>query len=95
MGIAGQEGFWDRLERVRDALEQPGEGNRETRVAAVEDALEIEVKVGILGTRAGLATERLRRAAQVLVDDQRATPWLTSHRSRPNPNWLGVGRWPW
>jgi len=55
----------------------------------------MEVKTGILGKRGGLPGERLRRAARVLVDDERATPWITSHWSTPNPQGVGVARWPW
>ena len=95
MGIAGREGFWDRLGRVEGSLGLPGEGNQQTRVAAVEDELGMEIETGILGKRGGLPTERLRRAARVLADDERATPWITSHWSRPNPAWRSTSRWPW
>jgi hypothetical protein len=77
-----------------NALGLDAEGNFEKRLEAVEDELEIDVDTGILDEPAGLPTERLRRAAKVLVDDERATPWITSHSSR-EPSYPGVSRWPW
>jgi len=62
-------------------------------LAAVEDETGIEVKLGVLQKRGGLPTERLRRAVRVLVDDERATPWITSHWGRPHGS--RVRRWPW
>jgi len=56
--------------------------------------LRIDVDTGILDKPAGLPTERLRHAAKALVDDERATPWITSHWSR-EPSYPGVSRWPW